>query len=333
MMASPELKGLVPFSKKSLELIKQHIAKKHNKENEGDDLKPNPDLEVGKELPLIYGSLSGAMVSEPLEDVDPYYYLSKKTFMVLNKNRTIFRFNAASIFCTLSPFSTIRGTTIKVLIHPYPFLLAGLKSVVGIMIHCLKKLAGAIILTILFLSIFSLTGMGLFMGNLKHKCLWWPQGNENETLYNRTGSPYYIQETENFYYLEGEVDALLCGNRTDASQCPEGYVCVKAGKNPDHGSSNFDNFGWAFLALFRLMTQDYPEALYHQILYSSGKIYMIFFVVVTFWFTFYIASLFLGIISMAYEEEKHTTSKKTEIDPKFQQTIKALQERNEAAEV
>ncbi|XP_033612299.1 sodium channel protein type 7 subunit alpha [Fukomys damarensis] len=429
MMASPELKGLVPFSKKSLELIKQHIAKKHNKENEGDDLKPNPDLEVGKELPLIYGSLSGAMVSEPLEDVDPYYYLSKKTFMVLNKNRTIFRFNAASIFCTLSPFSTIRGTTIKVLIHPLfqllilisvltdcilmtmnnlpewgpavehtllgiytfeilvkviargiwagPFsffgdpwnwldfgvtlfeivarsaplsltqmlkvvrtlrilkiipLNQGLKSVVGIMIHCLKKLAGAIILTILFLSIFSLTGMGLFMGNLKHKCLWWPQGNENETLYNRTGSPYYIQETENFYYLEGEVDALLCGNRTDASQCPEGYVCVKAGKNPDHGSSNFDNFGWAFLALFRLMTQDYPEALYHQILYSSGKIYMIFFVVVTFWFTFYIASLFLGIISMAYEEEKHTTSKKTEIDPKFQQTIKALQERNEAAE-
>lgn len=42
-------------------------------------------------------------------------------------------------------------------------------------------------------------------------------------------------------------------------------MCVKAGKNPDRGSSNFDNFGWAFLALFRLMAQDYPEALYHQV--------------------------------------------------------------------
>ncbi|XP_012932381.1 sodium channel protein type 7 subunit alpha [Heterocephalus glaber] len=428
-MASPELKGLVPFSKKSLELIKQHIAKKHDEENEDDDLKPNPDLEVGKKLPLIYGSLSGGMVSEPLEDVDPYYYRNKKTFMVLNKNRTIFRFNAASIFCTLSPFSTIRGTTIKVLIHPLfqllilisvltdcilmtmnnlpewgpalehtllgiytfeilvkviargiwagPFsffgdpwhwldfsvtlfeiitrfsplnlthmlkvirtlrilkiipLNQGLKSLVGILIHCLKQLTGAIILTVFFLSIFSLIGMGLFMGNLKHKCLWWPQGNENETLYNRTGNPYYIRETENFYFLEGEIDALLCGNRTDASQCPEGYVCVKAGKNPDHGSSNFDNLGWAFLALFRLMTQDYPEALYHQILYSSGKIYMIFFVVVTVWFAFYMASLFLGILSMAYEKEKQTASEKTEIEPKLQQTIKALQEGNEAAE-
>ncbi|KAM6174198.1 LOW QUALITY PROTEIN: sodium channel protein type 7 subunit alpha [Erethizon dorsatum] len=427
MMASPEQKGLVPFSRKSLELIKQHIAKKQNEENEEDHLKPNPDLDVGKKLPLIYGSLSGGMVSEPLEDVDPYYY-NKKTFMVLNKNRTIFRFNTASIFCTLSPFSTIRGTTIKVLIHPYPFLLLvdvltdcifmtminlpewgpavehtllgiytfeilvkviargvwagpfsflgdpwnwldfsvtlfeivtrfsslnlthmletiktlrilkiiplnqGLKSLVGILICCLKKLTGAITLSLLFLSIFSLVGMGLFMGNLKHKCLWWPQENENETLYNRNGSPHYIQETENFYYLEGEVDALLCGNRTDASQCPEGYVCVKAGKNPDHGSSNFDNFGWAFLALFRLMTQDYPEALYHQILYASGKIYMIFFVVVTFWFAFYMASLFLGILSMAYEEEKQRASEKTEIEPKFQQTIKALQEGSKSAE-
>lgn len=49
------------------------------------------------------------------------------------------------------------------------------------------------------------------------------------------------------------------------SQCPEGYVCVKAGINPDHGFTNFDNFGSALLALFRLMMQDYPEALYHQV--------------------------------------------------------------------
>uniref|UniRef100_A0A8C2YK58 Sodium channel protein type 7 subunit alpha n=1 Tax=Chinchilla lanigera TaxID=34839 RepID=A0A8C2YK58_CHILA len=391
MMASPELKGLAPFSRKSLELIKQHIAKKHSEENEEGDVKPNPDLDVGRKLPLTYGTLSGGMVSEPLEDVDPYYY-NKKTFMVLNKNRTIFRFNATSIFCTLSPFKwgptaehTLLGIyTFEILVKiiargilagPFSFfgdpwngldfsvtlfevvtrfsplnltymlqiirtlrilkiipLNQGLKSLVGILIHYLKKLTGAIALTLFFLSIFSLIGMGLFMGNLKHKCLWWPQENENETLYNRTGNLHYTEETENFYYLEGEVDALLCGNRTDASQCPEGYVCVKAGKNPDHGSSNFDNFGWAFLALFRLMAQDYPEALYHQILYASGKIYMIFFVVVTFWFAFYMASLFLGIIFMAYEEDKRTASEKTEIEPKFQQTIRALQDGNEVAE-
>nr|XP_002812597.3 sodium channel protein type 7 subunit alpha [Pongo abelii] len=430
MLASPEPKGLVPFTKESFELIKQHIAKTHNEEHEEEDLKPNPDLEVGKELPFIYGNISHGMVSEPLEDVDPYYYKKTNTFIVLNKNRTIFRFNAASILCTLSPFNCIRRTTIKVLVHPFfrlfilisvlidcifmsltnlpkwrpvlentllgiytfeilvklfargvwagsfsflgdpwnwldfsitvfeviiryspldfiPMLQTartlrilkiiplnqGLKSLVGVLIHCLKKLIGVIILTLFFLSIFSLIGMGFFMGNLKHKCFRWPQENENETLHNRTGNPYYIRETENFYYLEGERYALLCGNRTDAGQCPEGYVCVKAGINPDQGFTNFDSFGWALFALFRLMAQDYPEVLYHQILYASGKVYMIFFVVVSFLFSFYMASLFLGVLAMAYEEEKQRVGEiSKKIEPKFQQTGKELQEGNEADE-
>ncbi|XP_006153638.1 sodium channel protein type 7 subunit alpha [Tupaia chinensis] len=429
MSACPEPNGLVPFTRESLELIKQCIAKKQNEEHE-EDLKPNPELEVGKELPLGYGKLSPGMVSEPLEDVDPYYYKKKNTFMVLNKKRTIFRFNATSILCTLSPFSSIRGTTIKVLVHPFfrlfilisvltdcilmsminlpqwgpalehsllgiytfeilvkllargvwagsfsflgdpwnwldfivtsfelitrysplnfTFMLGtirtlrilkiiplnqGLTSLVGVLMHCLKKLVGVIILTLFFLSIFSVIGMGLFMGNLKHKCLRWPQENENETLYNRTRNSFYIQETENFYYLEGESYALLCGNRTDSGQCPEGYVCVKAGTNPDHGYTNFDSFGWALLALFRLMTQDYPELLYHQILYASGKVYMLFFVVVSFWFAFYMASLFLGILAMAYEEEKQTAAERTKTtESKFQQAVKELQEGYEAAE-
>nr|KAF6451090.1 sodium voltage-gated channel alpha subunit 7 [Molossus molossus] len=207
----------------------------------------------------------------------------------------------------------------------------GMKSYVGILFQCLKKLAGVIILTLFFLSLFSLIGMGLFMGKLKHKCFRSPQENETETLHNRTRNTCYTRETENFYYLEGERYALLCGNRTDAGRCPEGYMCIKAGMNPDNGYTNFDNFGWALLALFRLMTQDYPEALYHQILYASGKVYMIFFFIISFWFAFYMASLFLGILAMSYEEEKQTAAEKSKkTEPKFQHTL--LQEENEAAE-
>ncbi|KAI4575034.1 hypothetical protein MJG53_002967 [Ovis ammon polii x Ovis aries] len=270
-MASPEPKSLVPFTRESLEVMEQHSAKKPSEEDK-EDLKPNCDLEVGKELPFVYGNLPQAMVSEPLEDVDPYY---------TNK----------------------------------------------------RKLTVVIILTVFFLSVFSLIGMGLFMGNLKHKCLRWPQENETDMLNNRTGNPYYIRETENFYYLEGERYALLCGNRSDASQCPEGYVCVKAGVNPDDGYTNFDSFGWALLALFRLMTQDYPEALYHQILYASGKVYMIFFVVISFWFAFYMASLFLGLLAISYEEEKQTAAEKATVDQEFQKSLPELQEEKITAEV
>ena len=51
--------------------------------------------------------------------------------------------------------------------------------------------------------------------------------------------------------------------------CPRGYVCRKAGINPDFGYTNFDNFGWAMLCAFRLMTQDYWENLYQLVFHSS----------------------------------------------------------------
>lgn len=48
-------------------------------------------------------------------------------------------------------------------------------------------------------------------------------------------------------------------------KCPDGFDCLKAGRNPNYGYTSFDTFGWAFLSLFRLMTQDYWENLYHQV--------------------------------------------------------------------
>lgn len=47
--------------------------------------------------------------------------------------------------------------------------------------------------------------------------------------------------------------------------CPEGYVCLKVGGNPNYGYTSYDSFGWAFLALFRLMTQDFWENLFQLV--------------------------------------------------------------------
>lgn len=71
-----------------------------------------------------------------------------------------------------------------------------------------------------------------------------------------------------------------------------------------------------------------------QILYASGKIYMIFFVVISFWLAFYMASLFLGILAMTYEMEKQRISQKPrDMELKFQRTMKDHEEGNEATEV
>lgn len=60
------------------------------------------------------------------------------------------------------------------------------------------------------------------------------------------------------------VIILLC---VPVRQCPEGFMCMKAGRNPNYGYTSFDSFGWAFLTLFRLMTQDYWENLYMLVMY------------------------------------------------------------------
>lgn len=48
-------------------------------------------------------------------------------------------------------------------------------------------------------------------------------------------------------------------------ECQANYTCEKIGNNPDFGYTSFDHFGWAFLSVFRLMTQDYWERLYRQV--------------------------------------------------------------------
>ncbi|KAM9189535.1 sodium channel protein type 1 subunit alpha [Mergus octosetaceus] len=447
------------FTRESLAAIEQRIAaekaknsKQDRKDNDDENgPKPNSDLEAGKTLPFIYGDIPPGMVSEPLEDMDPYY-INKKTFIVLNKGKAIFRFSATSALYILTPFNPLRKIAIKILVHSYPFqymlimctiltncvfmtmsnppdwtknveytftgiytfeslikiiargfcledftflrdpwnwldftvitfayvtefvdlgnvsalrtfrvlralktisVIPGLKTIVGALIQSVKKLSDVMILTVFCLSVFALIGLQLFMGNLRNKCLQWPPENftletnitsqlnstigENGTLVNSTVAPFdwkgYIEDESHFYFLEGQNDALLCGNSSDAGQCPEGYTCVKAGRNPNYGYTSFDTFSWAFLSLFRLMTQDFWENLYQLTLRAAGKTYMIFFVLVIFLGSFYLINLILAVVAMAYEEQNQATMEEAEQkEAEFQQMLEQLKKQQEAAQ-
>uniref|UniRef100_A0A8C5UJ65 Sodium voltage-gated channel alpha subunit 1 n=1 Tax=Malurus cyaneus samueli TaxID=2593467 RepID=A0A8C5UJ65_9PASS len=422
------------FTRESLAAIEQRIAaekaknpKQDRKDDDENGPKPNSDLEAGKTLPFIYGDIPPGMVSEPLEDMDPYY-INKKTFIVLNKGKAIFRFSATSalmlIMCTILTncvFMTMSNppdwtknveytftgiytfeSLIKIIargfcLEDFTFLrdpwnwldftvitfayvtefvdlgnvsalrtfrvlralktisvIPGLKTIVGALIQSVKKLSDVMILTVFCLSVFALIGLQLFMGNLRNKCLQWPPENftletnitsqlnstigENGTLVNSTVTPFdwkgYIEDESHFYFLEGQNDALLCGNSSDAGQCPEGYTCVKAGRNPNYGYTSFDTFSWAFLSLFRLMTQDFWENLYQLTLRAAGKTYMIFFVLVIFLGSFYLINLILAVVAMAYEEQNQATLEEAEQkEAEFQQMLEQLKKQQEAAAV
>lgn len=61
-----------------------------------------------------------------------------------------------------------------------------------------------------------------------------------------------------------QTDSSLLPTTVDR-KCPEGFTCIKAGRNPNYGYTSYDSFGWAFLSLFRLMTQDYWENLFQLV--------------------------------------------------------------------
>ncbi|XP_051842207.1 sodium channel protein type 3 subunit alpha isoform X1 [Antechinus flavipes] len=232
-------------------------------------------------------------------------------------------------------------------------VIPGLKTIVGALIQSVKKLSDVMILTVFCLSVFALIGLQLFMGNLRNKCLQWPPGNStletnitsyynsttdiNGTSVNTTMSTFnwkeYIEDKSHFYFLDGQNDALLCGNSSDAGHCPEGYICVKAGINPNYGYTSFDTFSWAFLSLFRLMTQDYWENLYQLTLRAAGKTYMIFFVLVIFLGSFYLVNLILAVVAMAYEEQNQATLEEAEQkEAEFQQMLEQLKKQQEEAQ-
>ncbi|KAM6078965.1 sodium channel protein type 2 subunit alpha-like isoform 3-T3 [Theristicus caerulescens] len=441
--------SLAAIEKRSAEEKAKKPKQEHTDDDDENGPKPNSDLEAGKTLPFIYGDIPPGMVSEPLEDLDPYY-INKKTFIVLNKGKAIFRFSATSALYILTPFNPIRKIAIKILVHslfsmlimctiltncvfmtmsnppdwtknveytftgiytfeslikilargfclegftflrdPWNWLdfsvilmayvtefvnlgnvsalrtfrvlralktisvIPGLKTIVGALIQSVKKLSDVMILTVFCLSVFALIGLQLFMGNLRNKCLQWPPDNstfettvisyfnstmdENGTFVNMTVSTFnwkdYIEDETRFYILEGQRDALLCGNSSDAGQCPEGYICVKAGRNPNYGYTSFDTFSWAFLSLFRLMTQDFWENLYQLTLRAAGKTYMIFFVLVIFLGSFYLINLILAVVAMAYEEQNQATMEEAEQkEAEFQQMLEQLKKQQEEAQ-
>ncbi|XP_035410224.1 sodium channel protein type 5 subunit alpha-like [Cygnus atratus] len=439
----PETNSFQRFTPESLAAIENRIAekkrkkdkaKKESSDQEVEEDKPTPqlDLKTYKKLPSLYGDVPVELIGEPLEDLDPYYS-DHKTFMVINKRRTIFRFTATPALCILGPFNPVRKAAIHILIHSifvgfitctvilncasmavnnlpaqlnwtehlftsiytgeilikllargfvwneFTFLrdpwncldfvviivtyvsicktsgnvsalrtfrvlrtlkaisvIPGLKVIVNSLIESVKKLTDVLILTVFCLSIFALIGLQLFMGNLKFKCI---LNSTTADTYNdilcKDAKIYSPNETGKFSLyicarMNKSSEILLCGFSSNPNEeCPQNYTCLKIGKNPDFGYTSFDHFGWAFLSLFRLMTQDSWERLYRQTIRTSGKSYILFFMGVIFLCSFYLFNLILAVVTMAYEEQNKATLAETQAKEKLLQDAHQILEKEQ----
>ncbi|XP_063225568.1 sodium channel protein para isoform X2 [Bacillus rossius redtenbacheri] len=206
-------------------------------------------------------------------------------------------------------------------------IVPGLKTIVGAVIESVKNLRDVIILTVFSLSVFALMGLQIYMGVLTQKCIKnFPTDGSWGNLTAENWEAFVSNET-NWYKVEGDNDYKLCGNSSGAGQCKPGFTCLQGyGGNPDYGYTSFDTFGWALLSAFRLMTQDYWENLYQQVLRSAGPWHMLFFIVIIFLGSFYLVNLILAIVAMSYDE----LQKKAEEEEAAEE--EALREAEEAAQ-
>uniref|UniRef100_A0A3P9CYE0 Sodium channel protein n=1 Tax=Maylandia zebra TaxID=106582 RepID=A0A3P9CYE0_9CICH len=221
----------------------------------------------------------------------------------------------------------------------------GLKKTVEALVQSVKRLGCVIILTLFCLSILAMIGLQLFMGTLKNKCVIWSM-NTNTTEFDfhiHTTSPGMMvvprpdwpvsllrQSDENYYYIPGHPDPLVCGNRSDTECCPDGFTCVKAGSNPNFGYTSYDSFFWSLMSLFRLMMHDFWEGLMQLTLRTAGKSYLIVFLFVFFPGCFFLLSLILAVVVMTRAEQEETRDAEAiQREEEFGRIVEVLKRREE----
>ncbi|KAM6941292.1 sodium channel protein type 4 subunit alpha B-like isoform 2-T2 [Lycodopsis pacificus] len=204
-------------------------------------------------------------------------------------------------------------------------VIPGLKTTAGALVQSLKGLASVLVLTVLVLSVLALTGLLLFMGNLRSKCVIWP--DSNITFHDMTADPV------NYYFLPGQRDALVCGNSSDSGRCPEGYTCLKVGNNPNYGYTSFDSFGWSLMSVVRLLSKDFVENLVQLTLQAVGKAHLTFFVLVFFPGCFFVLSLAVAVVATATSErEEAGVAELKRREEEFGHILEAIKRREEEEE-
>ncbi|KAJ6659310.1 hypothetical protein lerEdw1_019181 [Lerista edwardsae] len=208
-------------------------------------------------------------------------------------------------------------------------VIPGLKVIIASLFQSVKKLFNVMLLTVFCLAVFALVSLQLFKGHLRQKCV---LQLDNVTCSNNSNLGSDMHDSSRYFRMNYSSEPLLCGfsSSPNETECPENYCCMKHGDNPDNGFTSFDHFGWAFLSMFRLMTQDSWEVLYQQVIRSSGRSYSIFFVIVIFLCSFYLFNLILAVVIMAYEEQHkaalaHTKAREMLLQ-KAKETLKKEQE-------
>ena len=178
----------------------------------------------------------------------------------------------ANLGAGLGPVRTVRLLRPLRTVGRFP----GLKAVVTSLIQTVAPLSDIFILWAFMLTLFGVVGVQLFEGRLRFHCV------------------------DSF----GDFDPnLVCGS---IQKCPVGSVCTdRDGRggflpNPNFGVTNFDNFGWAIVAVFQTMTGEGWSFIMKSCVDSMSQGALVFWVLLLMVGTFFVIELAAAVIFTSY---------------------------------
>lgn len=170
----------------------------------------------------------------------------------------------------------------------------GMQRIISVIFAAMKQLLDVFLLCCLCFFIFGIVGVQLFQGKLTQHC--------------------FDSNTLALYVPSGDEQFRNCGGRYS---CPTGYFCgtgesseyaaenLGSAGNPNHGVTNFDDIGHAFLSIFVAITlEGWVDLMYNMQDAYSDAVSTIFFLLLILLGALFVLNLALAVVADEYDAQE-----------------------------
>ncbi|XP_058233961.1 voltage-dependent T-type calcium channel subunit alpha-1H [Hemibagrus wyckioides] len=207
-----------------------------------------------------------------------------------------------------------------------------MRILVTLLLDTLPMLGNVLLLCFFVFFIFGIVGVQLWAGLLRNRCF---LDNNAKDLYNLSFmSPYYMHEdgeespficstiingmlkcTDVPHYKEGEMECKLnasLGHTLSGPDTRNGCVnwnqyysvCQPGELNPHKGAVNFDNIGYAWIAIFQVITLEGWVDIMYYVMDAHSFYNFIYFILLIIVGSFFMINLCLVVIATQFSETK-----------------------------
>ncbi|XP_077940246.1 voltage-dependent T-type calcium channel subunit alpha-1H isoform X2 [Gasterosteus aculeatus] len=204
-----------------------------------------------------------------------------------------------------------------------------MRILVTLLLDTLPMLGNVLLLCFFVFFIFGIVGVQLWAGLLRNRCF---LGEDIRTMYNLSMSPYYQpEEGEESPFIcsaprengmlrcrsvppsaEGGADCSLAAPPQAGAAGGDGCVnwnryynvCQAGELNPHKGAVNFDNIGYAWIAIFQVITLEGWVDIMYYVMDAHSFYNFIYFILLIIVGSFFMINLCLVVIATQFSETK-----------------------------